>query len=121
LAVSYFHGWCDEWVPYPRRVFVFAATAFSILLFTEAKQRSGFFLKKKPPCTLVQCQHVNRKCSRVGLHDNCLLSDRTVRRVGTKKPVESKKRRKLAAIPKFFFEQNSRARSWWKIQLSEAP
>jgi hypothetical protein len=37
------------------------------------------------------------------------------------KPARSKKRRKLAAIPKFFFEQNSRARSWWKIQLSEAP
>jgi hypothetical protein len=39
----------DLWVPHPRRVFVVAATAFSILLFTETMQPSGFFLKKKPP------------------------------------------------------------------------
>jgi hypothetical protein len=42
---------------------LFPVTAFSILLFTEAEQRSGFFLKKKPPCTLSQCQQVNRKRS----------------------------------------------------------
>jgi hypothetical protein len=29
-----------------------AVTAFSILPFTETAQLSGFFLKKKPPCTL---------------------------------------------------------------------
>jgi hypothetical protein len=27
-------------------------TAFSILLFTESMQQSGFFLKKKPPSML---------------------------------------------------------------------
>ena len=27
-------------------------TAFSILLFTEASTPSGFFLKKKSPCTI---------------------------------------------------------------------
>jgi hypothetical protein len=37
------------------------ATAFSILLFTEASISSGFFPKKKPPCTIHQWQHVNRK------------------------------------------------------------
>jgi hypothetical protein len=31
-----------------------ATTAFSILLFTETGQPGGFFLKKKPPCTLLQ-------------------------------------------------------------------
>jgi hypothetical protein len=42
----------------------FPATAFSILLFTETRKLSGFFLKKKPPCTISLCQHVNRKCSK---------------------------------------------------------
>jgi hypothetical protein len=41
-----------------------AATAFSILLFSETWKPSGFFLKKKPPCTGPQCQYVNRKCSK---------------------------------------------------------
>ena len=27
-------------------------TAFSILIFTESKRPSGFFVKKKPPCTM---------------------------------------------------------------------
>jgi hypothetical protein len=39
------------------------ATAFSILPFTETWKPSGFFLKKKPPCTIFKWQHVNRKCS----------------------------------------------------------
>jgi hypothetical protein len=40
------------------------ATAFSIQLFTETEMLSGFFLKKKPPCTISKRQHVNRKCSK---------------------------------------------------------
>jgi hypothetical protein len=39
------------------------STAFPILLFTETKHTSGFFLKEKSPCTLPQCQLVNRKRS----------------------------------------------------------
>ena len=35
-----------EWRPCAR------LTAVSILLFTETEKRSGFFLKKKPPCTM---------------------------------------------------------------------
>ncbi len=31
------------------------ATAVSLLLLTEAMQPSGFFPKKKPPCTLPRC------------------------------------------------------------------
>jgi hypothetical protein len=31
-----------------------SATAFSILLFTECRMLSGFFLKKKPPCTMLE-------------------------------------------------------------------
>ncbi len=31
---------------------VMAITAFSILLFTECRMPSGFFLKEKPPCTM---------------------------------------------------------------------
>jgi hypothetical protein len=50
-------------------------TVFSILLFTETEQRSGFFLKKKPPCTLSQCQHVNRKRSRRSLGTILLPND----------------------------------------------
>jgi hypothetical protein len=34
------------------------ATAFSIQVFTESMQRSGFFLKKKPPFMPMQRQHV---------------------------------------------------------------
>ena len=33
-------------------------TAFSVLVFTESMQRSGFFLKEKPPSKPMQCQHV---------------------------------------------------------------
>jgi hypothetical protein len=40
-----------------------AATAFSILVHTETTMPSGFFLKKKPPCTIFKWQHVNRKRS----------------------------------------------------------
>ena len=38
-------------------------TAFSILVHTETTMPSGFFLKKKPPCTIFKWQHVNRKRS----------------------------------------------------------
>jgi hypothetical protein len=31
-----------------------AITAFSVLLFSETSQPSGFFLKKKPPCKIPQ-------------------------------------------------------------------
>jgi hypothetical protein len=41
------------------------ATAFSILVHTETTMPSGFFLKKKPPCTIFKWQYVNRKCSNV--------------------------------------------------------
>jgi YVTN family beta-propeller protein len=54
-------------VPCLRRV-LFTATAFSILVFRETGMLSGFFLKKKPPCTIYIRQHVNRKCSKVGKH-----------------------------------------------------
>jgi hypothetical protein len=40
--------------PYERRFpgnFARGSTAFSILVFTESMQKSGFFLKKKPPST----------------------------------------------------------------------
>jgi hypothetical protein len=40
-------------------------TAFSILLFTETSMPSGFFLKKKPPCTISKRQDVNRKRSKM--------------------------------------------------------
>jgi hypothetical protein len=29
------------------------ATAFSLLVFTKVVQSSGFFLKKKPPCSMM--------------------------------------------------------------------
>jgi hypothetical protein len=38
-------------------------TVFSILLITQARKPSGFFLKKKPPCTICKWQNVNRKRS----------------------------------------------------------
>jgi hypothetical protein len=34
------------------RAFCASAAAFSILLFTETRKLSGFFLKKKPPRTI---------------------------------------------------------------------
>jgi toxin ParE1/3/4 len=65
-----------------------AATAFSILLFTKGSMSSGFFPKKKPPCTIYQWQHVNRKCSNQlrGIFDsiaddNAAAAERTVRRM----------------------------------------
>jgi hypothetical protein len=38
-------------------------TAISILVSTGTSKLSGFFLKKKPPCTIRKWQHVNRDCS----------------------------------------------------------
>jgi hypothetical protein len=40
-----------------------SVTAFSILVHTETTMPSGFFLKKKPPCTIFKWQHVSRKRS----------------------------------------------------------
>jgi hypothetical protein len=40
-----------------------AAIAFSILVHTETTMQSGFFLTKKPLCTIFKWQHVNRKPS----------------------------------------------------------
>jgi hypothetical protein len=45
------NGVAGSRVPHPRGVFVFAATAFSILVLTESMQQSGFSVKKKPPST----------------------------------------------------------------------
>src|ERR1700691_6185617 len=45
----------------------FVFEAFSILVFTETGRPSGFFLKKKPTCTISKGQHVNRKCSRTAI------------------------------------------------------
>ena len=39
------------------------STAFSILLSTGTRTLSGFFLKKKPPCTFFRRRQVNRQCS----------------------------------------------------------
>jgi glycosyltransferase involved in cell wall biosynthesis len=56
----------------------FWATAFSLLLLTETGKPSGFFPKKKPPCTPAQCHHVKRKCFR-GPGEACAVTENRLR------------------------------------------
>jgi len=55
-------------------------TAFSILLFTESTQPSGFFLKKKLPLMRFQCQQVNRKRSSSSTFDFATTDSRVLGR-----------------------------------------